>query len=85
MKEFERKMIERAYDLRQSIKKTEYALQNSGVYGIKGVEGTLIETDLHAMSISYNSLVQRIELRNLTKEYAEYVAKQVKQNQDTPF
>lgn len=81
MKDFEKKMIEGAYNLNEQIKKTQHALQNRERYDISNDEVFFIETNLHAMVISHDCIIRRIEMRHLTKEYAEYV----QHNSEMPF
>lgn len=82
MKDFEKKLIEGAYALNEQIKKTQYALQNKERYGISDDEVFFIETNLNAMVISYDCLIRRIEMRHLTKQYADYCSNN---NPDMPF
>ena len=83
MKDFEKKLIEGAYTLKEQIVKSKHALENNDRrYNISGEELNLIEMNIHAMEISYNCLVKRIELRHLTKDFADYC---VRLNSDIPF
>lgn len=79
MKDFERKLFEGAYQLQHQINRSQHALNNRGQYGILEEEVPLMYNNLNAMRISYNCIIQRIELRHLTGEYADYIMQQAEQ------
>ena len=72
MKPFEKKLLKGAWELREQIKKSKFALSCPDKYDISREEQQLIRMNIHAMEISYGCLIRRIALRGLTEEYAEF-------------
>ena len=82
MKDFEKKLIEGAYKLKCQIEASKHAIENRLQYDIDNEEASLIEINIHAMEISYDCLIRRIEMRHLTKQYADHCSNN---NPDMPF
>ena len=82
MVHFEKKLMKGAWELREQIKKSKFALSRPDKYDISREEQLLIRMNIHAMEISHECLIRRIALRGLIVEYAKFCIKSTFRSDD---